>query len=276
MKMLIFGNGWIGNRIAKHFGGCITGIDILDYESARNLIAAVHPEIVVNAAGKCGRPNVDWCERSENRKEVLRVNGYGPRSLEMACQGFDCRLVHLSSGCLWERGRDMTEVDNPVPPSWYAETKRAGELRLRNESTLVLRLRMPVSGAPHPRNLITKLATYESVIDEPNSVTFIDSLLFAMHRLIEQGATGIFHVVNPGALSAAQIMAEYRRIVDPCHPFKRVTMQELAESGAITARRSNVTLSTAKLNSCGVALPDAKEMLQRALESYNSDAGCQS
>jgi dTDP-4-dehydrorhamnose reductase len=36
----------------------------------------VKPDVVINAAGKTGKPNVDWCE--DHKEETLRSNDTGP------------------------------------------------------------------------------------------------------------------------------------------------------------------------------------------------------
>ena len=58
------------------------------------------PEVVINCAGKTGRPNVDWCDAHPD--ETLRVNVTGAITLLEECRRLGIYLVHLSSGCIYE------------------------------------------------------------------------------------------------------------------------------------------------------------------------------
>lgn len=273
--MLVFGNGWLGNQIANHFDCRVSHADILDCEAVAEELLELRPSVVINAAGKCGRPNIDWCEESETNKRVTRyVNAYGPVILYHVVEGVMRRVhrpmkfVHLSSGCLWDWGANLDEQAEPEPPSYYSWTKAEGERRLPSESCLILRLRMPLSGVPHPRNLITKLSGYTDVLDAPNSVTVIEDLLPAIQKLIEKDACGVYNVVNPGVTSPAEIAQMYTEIVDASHTFNVTTVEDLKRRGVIKAGRSNVTLCTAKLKAAGIELPEAKGRILELLHTY--------
>ncbi len=275
MECLVFGNGWLGNRLAEHFDGSVAEADILDTERVASVLMDVRPDVVINAAGKCGTPNIDWCEASDtNRRLTLYANAYGPPVLYHMAEAVGQHLsrsfffVHLSSGCLWNEEYDVDEQTKPNPVSWYSETKVQGENRLPSEDVLILRLRMPVDNKPHPRNLITKLANYHFVLDEPNSVTFIDDFLAATEYLVEKRTTGIFNLVNPGPLTAWEIMQLYVELVDDNHACSKITMDDLWGKGLIKSGRSNCTLSVEKLKEAGFEMPNAKEKIRRCVEEY--------
>ena len=130
---------------------------------------------------------------------------------------------------------------------------------------------MPIHSKPHPRNLITKLAGYTGVITDLNSVTFVDCLLDVMHELMIQRATGVFHVVNPGPLSAANIMGKYMDLVDHNHGFMQTTVEKLLAEGKIVAKRSNVTLQTKALADMGLTLPHTCDLLDDTLRAYKKE-----
>lgn len=275
MKVLVYGNGWLGNKIAEHFDGSVSGFDILDTEVVGHELRNVRPDVVINAAGKCGTPNIDWCEEpKEHSRLTLYCNAYGPVVLYHMVESVakhlqrDMFFVHLSSGCLWEWGTDVTEVREPEPPSYYSWTKAEGEKRLPKDRCLILRLRMPLSGTPHPRNLITKVAKYGEVLDAPNSVTVVEDFLPALEKLVTQHVTGVYNVANPGSVSPAAIMRWYQEIVDPTHEFKVTTTASLKERGIIKAGRSNVTLNTTKLKRLGIELPEAEGRIRELLHTY--------
>ena len=285
MKVLVFGNGWLGNKIADHLDGRVSKNDILDTEAVMSELLDYRPDVVVNAAGKCGRPNIDWCEKTDNNKRLTTyVNTFGPAILYRTVSavsehlyaqstgqssGSNMKFVHLSSGCLWEWGENLSEDEVPIPPSHYSKTKAEGERRLPLRQTLILRLRMPVGKEPDPRNLITKLAGYKSVIDVPNSVTIIDDFLDVLVKLIEKDARGVYNVVNPEPITATEIMTWYKEIVDPSHEFITCDMDKLRQDLLISAGRSNVSLSTHKLmTEYQIRLPGAKERIKECLREY--------
>jgi dTDP-4-dehydrorhamnose reductase len=275
MKGLVFGKGWLGNRIADHFDCRMSDNDILDCETVGAELLDFRPDVVFNAAGKCGSPNIDWCESSETHKRLtMYVNAYAPVVLYHMVEGVAKKLkqpmllVHLSSGCLWEWGEDVTEDTEADPPSYYSLTKIEGERRLPTEKCLVIRLRMPLSSEPHPRNLITKVSRYGNVLDTQNSITVIEDMLPALEKLISQGARGVYNVVNPGSMSPAELMLSYKETVDSEHTFDVATVESLKSSGLITAGRSNVTLDTAKLEAMGIKLPPVVERVREILREY--------
>lgn len=266
MKAVVFGNGWLGNKFAARFGTIPLHVDILDYYSIVDALSKSDAPWVVNAAGKCGTPNIDWCDANDaNRKATTYSNAYGPAIIERACLDMGKRFLHLSSGCIWESGKGIVETDTPNPNSFYAHTKVEGEKRLVGDNTLILRLRMPFDGTRSPRNLIMKLASYPFVLNVQNSLTCIDDLLNAAEHLMKKQLTGTFHVVNAGTMSGKDVMEMYQEIVQPDHRFTPTTMKELTERGLIRTGRSNVVLSTQLLEKAGFVMPQAKESMLRCM-----------
>lgn len=276
--MLVFGNGWLGNRFLDRFDAVVSDADILDTEKVAHEVADAKPDVVVNAAGKCGVPNIDWCDKPENRKVTLYVNAFGPSILFHVVDavsgmlGRDIRFVHLSTGCLWPSGKDIDEEREPEPTSWYARTKADGEARLPKDKALVVRMRMPLDSRPNLRNLITKVAGYATVLDEQNSVTVVDDMLDALAKLIEKGRTGVYNVVNEGTVSAADIARAYTEVVDVSHKFETADSDWLRRKGLVGSARPSLTLSTAKLRAAGVVMPDVRVRLPELMREYKRRA----
>jgi len=275
MKALVFGGGWLGHLISEHFDCKVSQLDILDSEAVGAQLLDIRPEVVFNAAGKCGIPNIDWCKETEgNRRLTKYVNAYAPAILYHVVEGVSQRLqrpmmfVHLSSGCLWEWGTDITEDRKPEPPSYYSWTKAEGEARLPAERCLIVRFRMPTSGVPHARNLITKLSGYNEILDAQNSITIVKDLLTTLETLVQSRACGVYNVVNSGSISPSEIMQMYLEIVDKDRCFRITTVEDLKQRGIIKDGRSNVTLSTEKLKGAGIVLPEIRERVRECLVEY--------
>jgi dTDP-4-dehydrorhamnose reductase len=204
---------------------------------------------------------VDACE--DDPAGTLRSNVLGPVVLADACRRRGIHLTHLSSGCVYtgdNDGRGWSEEDAPTfHGSLYARSKIAAEAALRPYDALQLRLRMPISSRPHPRNLLTKLLRFPSVVSVPNSVTVLDDALPVMATLIERGATGVWNVVNEGEERHDEVLALYRALVDPSVSVVRVEPSVLRER--LRVGRSDCLLSTAKLRAAGLALPPLERSL---------------
>jgi dTDP-4-dehydrorhamnose reductase len=89
-----------------------------------------------------------------------------------------------------------------------------------------------------------------------------------MSALIDRRATGVYNVVNPGAISPFEIMQMYREIVDPSLQFEPLEVSRLGE--VTRAGRSNCLLSTAKLEREGLSMPPVREAVRTALEGLRS------
>lgn len=272
MSILVFGPGFLGHRLAASLPGAVLSTaDITDAAAIRSEIDRVRPRAVVNAAGKTGKPNVDWCE--SHPVETFRSNVTGALCLAEVCGAASVHLVHLASGCIFYG-------DSPSPGGWreddfanpsavYSRSKYAADLVL---STLphvaIARLRMPIDDAPGPRNLITKLAAYPQVIDVENSVTVVTDLLAVVAELVERRASGIFHVVNPGTMRHRDLLALYKELVDPDHRVTLVTPEQLLAQGAIAKARSNCVLSSRRLEELGIRMRPIDVALRDCMQSY--------
>ncbi len=269
MNVLLFGRGYMASQFRKIYPDTVVSdADIADRGGVARTLDKEKPDIVINCAGKTGRPNVDWCE--DHKEETLRSNVLGPLILLEECQKRSLYWVHLSTGCIYDgdnSGKGFGEDDPPnFAGSFYARTKGWTDQMLREFPLLQLRLRMPFDGTPHDRNLIDKLLHYPRVLDAQNSLTYLPDFLTAARALIERRRTGTYNIVNPGSITPYRIMELYRQIVDPQHRFERLTLADLPST--VRAGRSNCILSTAKLEAEGLCLRPVEEAIREALQNY--------
>lgn len=272
MNILVFGpRGYLGQQFLELYPGAVpSNVDIADPSAVAAELDARKPDVVINAAGKTGRPNVDWCE--EHKEETIRGNVTGPLVLLEECGKREVFWVHLSSGCIYEGGKGGEGFSEEDPPnfagSFYARSKAWADQILREFPVLILRLRMPFDGSASERSLLMKLRKYSKVLDVDNSLTYVPDFLMAARILIEHRRTGIYNVVNPGAISPFRIMELYREIVDQDHRFERLTLDRLR--GVVKAGRSNCVLSTAKLAEEGMRLRPIEDAVREALQALRA------
>lgn len=276
MTILVFGRGFLGQRLARELPGAVLHpADIADETAVRAALADHRPEAVVNAAGKTGRPNVDWCET--HQAETYRSNVEGPLVLARACAAAGAYLLHLGSGCIFY-GPSPTpggwrEDDFANPVSFYSRTKYAADLVLSKLPNVgIARLRMPIDSVPGPRNLITKLAGYKQVIDVENSVTVVDDLVAVVRGLVERRATGIFHATNPGTMRHRDLLALYRELVDPEHTYELIGEEALVSRGLAKLARSNCILRSERLAELGITMRPIETALRDVMLAYAENA----
>jgi len=219
--------------------------------------------MVLNAAGVTGRPNVDWCE--DHRQETIRANVIGLLNLCDITNARGIQMTNFATGCIYSYdsehpigGKTFTEDDTPnFTGSFYSLTKGLVErmVRVTYDNVLTLRVRMPISDDLSPRNFITKISRYAKVVDIPNSMTILHDMLPIGVKAAERRLTGVYNFTNPGAISHNQILALYKRYINPEFKWQNFTEEE--QNKILKAQRSNNELNTTKLET---AFPELKEM----------------
>ncbi|KAA0206985.1 NAD-dependent epimerase/dehydratase family protein [Candidatus Uhrbacteria bacterium] len=273
MKILVFGSrGFIGGKMLRAWPDAVgTDARIDDKASVLKALDEHRPDAVVNAAGRTGRPNVDWCE--SHQAETHRDNVIGALTLGEACHERGVYLLHLSSGCVFyghsPDPRGWREEDFANPSATYSRSKYAAELALMTyPNVAIVRLRMPIDDAPSERNLIDKLANYKQVVDVANSVTVVPDLIDACRRIIEKRGTGVFHTVNPGVMRHRDLLDLYREYVDPNHRVEWIREEELVSKGLATKKRSNNVMQSKRLQELGIEMRPIDVALRDTMIKY--------
>lgn len=278
MKILIFGKGYVGTRCHEAWDGSVlSDVIVSTKEDALAEIQKHAPDVVLNAAGIKGKPNVDWCE--DHQLETIRGNAIMPLVLAEACAEAGVHMLHIGSGCIFygdsEHPDKMwreNDMGNPVPV--YSRTKWAADLCLSTLPHVAIgRIRMPLDHIPSPGNLINKLASYPKVIDVENSVTVIDDMVNVFYQLLEKRASGIFHVTNPGTIKHREIIAMYEELVDPEHKNEWISNEELVQQGLATKGRSNNFLASERLAELGIEMRPVLEALRDTMEKFAKAKG---
>lgn len=274
VRVLLLGSkGYMGEQFKALYPDAVCpSVDIAERAAVAELLDKEKPEVVINCAGKTGKPNVDWCE--DHKPETFHANVTGVCVLLEECAARNLYLVHLSSGCIYagdNGGKGFSEDDPPnFAGSFYSRTKAWSDQMCKDFAdfpggggVLTLRLRMPFDGTKAPRNLLSKISKYQKVLDYENSLTYIPDFLDVAQKLIAKRKTGVYNVVNEGVMSPFGIMTLWKEIVDPSHACERINAAEL---DTITkAGRSNCMLNTDKLKTQGLQLRPVEEAVREAL-----------
>jgi dTDP-4-dehydrorhamnose reductase len=273
MKILIVGKGYIAKRCAAAWPEevIVPKEKIFSAGDARAMFEKYQPDVILNAAGVRGKPNVDWCEM--HQLETVQGNVELPLFLAEAAAEKSLYLLHLGSGCIFygpspdPRGWKEDDYANPV--AVYSKCKYAAELALATLPNIgIARIRLPIDSIPAPENLIDKLVSFSKVIDVENSVTIIEDMLSVLHQLLEKRSSGIFHVTNPGTITHREIIRLYEQYVDPAHHNDWITAEDLVAQGLAKKTRSNNFLQSFNLEKQGISMRPGHEALKDTMQKY--------
>jgi len=288
MNILILGKGYIGSSLHERLSMesehnvMWRSKSELDYTDKRELSESLKIgfDVVINASGYTGRPNVDACE--DNKDDTWYYNVTVPGIIADTCMEHNIKLIHVSSGCIYDGyDKPYTEQDEPnfgikqPNSSWYSKTKHAGELRLAGTGAHIMRIRMPFCSTTSGRNIMMKLLNYSYIINQKNSVTnvedfanFIKSFISSPTELYSSG--GVYNVVNPQPVSTAIIINALRAHGAENLKWEYIELKELYDKYTKTGR-SNCVLSDSKISGMGLELPDTMKSLNRCAEAIANE-----
>ena len=249
-------------------------LDVADAAAVRARLEAERPAGVLNAAAFTA---VDRCEREP--EVAARGNAEAPAALARACLAVGARLVHVSTDYVFDGSgsRPYREDDPTGPRSRYGATKLAGERAVLTASPDFLVVRTSwVFG--RGRNFIAaildqaaKRRTGEAsgplrvVGDQQGRPTYAVDLAAAIWRLVELGASGLYHVANEGVATWWEL-ARFCLDETGCHdlPIQKISTGELRVDAP---RPAWSVLDTSKARDLGVALRSWQEAARAYLTS---------
>ena len=110
----------------------ICGVDAGNYPLLEETIQKIRPDAVINCIGI-----VKQVKEIGDPVEGIEINSLFPHKLSGICARNNCRLIHLSTDCVFSGIKgDYTEKDNPDPVDLYGRTKLLGEAVTGNVLTI--------------------------------------------------------------------------------------------------------------------------------------------
>jgi len=230
--------------------------------------------IVVNCAGYIGKPNVDACELA--KADCVEGNVLFPAMISQLCADRGYQYVHISSGCIYGGyEKHFTEQDAPnfdfQNGSFYSGTKALAEkvVQQNNPSSYVFRLRIPFDEYASPRNYLTKLMSYDTLLDAENSLSHRgDFAKYSIDLITQKVPHGIYNITNKGSVTTQQVVELIKKHKLTNKEFQFFTnLDDFMQQ--ITAPRSNCVLDTSKIEQY-IKIRTAEEALEDALSKYKA------
>jgi dTDP-4-dehydrorhamnose reductase len=284
-RLLIFGSkGWIGKQVldiahARKDIDCIIETDVRadDMDAVKRQLDTWLPTHVISTIGRThgnidGKqiPTIDYLEYPGKLTENIRDNLFSPIILAKLCCERNIHFTYLGTGCIfeYEKGQTFTEDSKPnFFGSEYSIVKGFTDqlMSLYESTTLNVRIRMPITATPNPRDFITKILGYEKICSVYNSMSVLDDLLPLMVDMAITKKTGTINLTNPGTISHAEILEMYKEIVDPTITWNFMSYEE--QSALLKSKRSNNELDTSKLLSWYPNVPHIRSAVRKVLTS---------
>ncbi len=243
-------------------------VDIADAVAVDRAFEEVKPSVVIHGAAYT---DVDGCERDPERADA--VNHRGARAIAEASKRTGAYVLAVGTDFVFSgtKGSPYSERSEPDPISVYGSSKLAGEQAVleMDPSFAVARTAWVYGGAGKhfPRTVlgvVTSRGEMAVVDDETSCPTYAGALAEGLLGLATQRPSGIFHLVNEGAVSryefARAIMIAAGNDADLISPIS--TEAFLASYPLPAKRPANSALENNRAAQLGVRLPDWRSSLQ--------------
>ena len=183
-------------------------LDVTDRDAVMRAVAATRPDVIVHLAAYTA---VDRAEQDAQR--CFDVNANGTENMSLAAHDVGAHLVAVSTDYVFDgaKGAPYVELDPTGPLNVYGASKRAGELRCRDDDTIVrTSWVMGVRGKNVAHVISERAASGECVRfvdDQTGTVTLASDLARALVTMVRERPGGIWHVANVGTTTWYDVAA---------------------------------------------------------------------
>lgn len=227
----------------------------LELESVENMLRQLERYELDCIVHTAGITSVDQCEREPVKAH--EANAVLARNVAVAAARLSLRLIHVSTDHLFSGTRPLyREDDAPDPLNVYAQTKLLAEQWVieAHPGTLIVRTNFFGWGHAARRSFSDwiiyslrgggALAMFDDVFFTP---ILADRLAVNAHRLLEQGASGVFNVVGDERLSKYQFAVRLAQSFGL--PEALVHHGKIRDSRLLAKRPPDMSLDNAKARS---------------------------
>ncbi|PYV45547.1 MAG: hypothetical protein DMG06_01960 [Acidobacteria bacterium] len=225
--------------------------DFSNLDKIKKFCVAIHPKAIIHTAALS---DADYCEI--HHKEALTLNTLATRELGRVASHLGIQMIYVSTDLVFGGETGMySEADSPAPLSYYAKTKRLGELEISNYCNYYVTLRLSLLyGRGNGQNQsfferMEKQAFRNSqlnlFVDQFRTPLFVEDAVLAVERLIgDKSLKGLFHLGGPDRLSRFQFGQVFCRVFN--FPQTLLAPSRLDESKLLAPRPKDCSLRSDK------------------------------
>ena len=286
MIYLLGGSGYVGSAyqaLLQRKGIPFRNLRRADFDytnqaALTELLRRDKPEFLINAAGYTGKPNVDACEL--HKADCVMGNVVLPGIIAQACTDAGVPWGHVSSGCIYTGSRPdgtgFTETDVPNFSfrtnncSFYSGTKALGEEVLASFSNVYIwRLRIPFNNIDNPRNYLTKLLRYTTLLEAGNSISQLEEFVGSTFACWEKRVPfGKYNITNPGHVTTREVVDLIKKAGVSNKDFQFFKDETHFMATAAKTPRSNCTMNSNKLASVGIQMTEVHTAVEQDLRRW--------
>ncbi|MFA6095220.1 MAG: NAD(P)-dependent oxidoreductase [Candidatus Paceibacterota bacterium] len=220
-KIVVIGAaGALGSYFTHEIRLSREDLNITDTMKMKDIMRRLRPQVVVHLAAVT---DMKLCEEDPEMAE--RVNGLATENIATAARDIGARVVYISTNAVFdgEKAAPYAPTDEPHPVSVYGRSKRRGEIAVlaSDPRNLVIRTSWIFGGGPsHDRKFVGKMLpkllsgeAVKAIGDVRGTPTYGRDLAKAVEQLMQDGASGIVHVVNAGNASRYDMAALVRDVI---------------------------------------------------------------
>ena len=291
MFVLIGSSGYVGSAFRRYLNQHKlphTCLSLKNTERNPRVVLAEalqkhRPDCVLSAAGYAGIPNVDATET--DKLQCLEANITIPVLIADVCREYSIPSGHVSTGCIYSGSRPggsgFTEED---PPNFDFRHNNSGfyngckalaeEMLAEYPATYIWRLRYPYSAFNHPKNYLSKLLRYTTLVDARNSLSEVEEFTAAcVQSCLQKIPYGKYNITNPGSVTTREVVALLQKYnMAPGKEFRFFADEAEFLKTAAKIPRANCVLDSSRLISRGIHLTEVHDSIELCLKNWH-DSG---
>ncbi|WP_190810429.1 SDR family oxidoreductase [Flagellimonas sp. S3867] len=185
-------------------------LDVSNFEEVKNLIDRIGPNIIINAVGVLIRG------AKEDSANAILINGYFPHFLQILCRKQGCKLVHISTDCVFSGNiGQYVESSFRDADDIYGRSKALGEIENGTDVTI----RTSIIG---PELKETGEGLFHWFMSQAGQINGFDNMFWGgvttlelaknIDLIIEKDIVGIFHLTNSKKISKYELLKLFKEI----------------------------------------------------------------
>ena len=186
----------------------MTGIDVLDSDALLMVFGEARPDLVINCVGL-----VKQLENANDPLVALPINALLPHRLSRICKAMGCRLIHISTDCVFSGKRgSYREQDEADARDLYGMSKYLGEL---HDAQHAVTLRTSIIG--HELNSAHGLV--EWFLSQKEGIRGYRKAIFSGLPTVE-----LAHVIADHVMPDPSLRGLYHVSSEPINKFELLTL----------------------------------------------------